>query len=142
MEGTLLEASPALAHLRRSLKSAILLSWRYHFLHRDVPAGLVPSYPLVDSVSDCSYMVDGRIFPLWPLRPAGYAVASSTWTFGWLWFSVFISWTTKVIILKFGGIGLYRKALPLFLGLLLGEYIVGGACIRLLLGVQVYSFYR
>ncbi|MFC1716817.1 DUF6785 family protein [Candidatus Poribacteria bacterium] len=85
-----------------------------------------------------------RLFLWWPFHPAGYAVASSTWTFGWLWFSVFISWAIKVIILKFGGIGLYRKALPLFLGLLLGEYIVGGAwvIIRLLFGVQVYSFYR
>ena len=85
-----------------------------------------------------------RRFIFWPFHPAGYAVASSMWTFGWLWFSIFISWAIKTAILKFGGIGLYRRARPIFLGLILGEYIVGGAwvVIRLLFNVEVYSFYR
>jgi len=83
-------------------------------------------------------------FPLWSLHPAGYAIASSTWTFGWLWFSVFISWTAKTLILKHGGIGAYRRAVPLFLGLILGDYLVGGgwAILRLLTGVRTYVFYR
>lgn len=83
-------------------------------------------------------------FPAFPFHPTGYAVASSMWTFGWLWFSVFISWTAKNLILRFGGIKLYHRVLPLFLGLILGEFIVGGAwvIIRLICGVSVYSFYR
>ncbi len=83
-------------------------------------------------------------FPLWPFHPAGYAVASSIWTFGWLWFSVFVSWAIKTMLLKVGGIRLYRKALPLFLGILLGEFIVGGAwvLVRLFWNIEVYSFYR
>jgi hypothetical protein len=85
-----------------------------------------------------------RRFIFWPFHPAGYAVASSTWTFGWLWFSIFISWAIKTVILKFGGIGLYRKARPIFLGLLLGEFIIGGGWVvfRLFTNIQVYSFYR
>ena len=85
-----------------------------------------------------------RIFPLWPFHPAGYALASSTWTFGWLWFSVFVSWAIKTTLLKFGGVGLYRKAFPLFLGLIWGEFLVGGTwvLIRLFFGIQVYSFFR
>lgn len=83
-------------------------------------------------------------FPMFPFHPTGYAVASSIWTFGWLWFSVFISWAAKNLILRFGGIRLYHKVLPLFLGLILGEFIVGGAwvIVRLIWGVTVYSFYR
>lgn len=83
-------------------------------------------------------------FPAFPFHPTGYAVASSMWTFGWLWFSVFISWTAKNLILRFGGIRLYHRVLPLFLGLILGEFIVGGAWVimRLIWGVSVYSFYR
>ena len=83
-------------------------------------------------------------FPFFPFHPAGYAVASSVWTFGWLWFSVFVSWTIKTILLRVGGIRLYRKALPLFFGLLLGEFLVGGAwvLVRLIWGISVYSFYR
>jgi len=84
------------------------------------------------------------IFPLWPFHPAGYLIGSSSWTIGWLWFSIFISWIVKVTLLKIGGIRLYRKAYPLFLGLLLGEFTIGGAwvLIRLFSGVTVYSFYR
>ena len=83
-------------------------------------------------------------FPFFPFHPAGYAVASSVWTFGWLWFSVFVSWTIKTIMLRIGGIRLYRKALPLFFGLLLGEFLVGGVwvLVRLIWGISVYSFYR
>jgi hypothetical protein len=82
--------------------------------------------------------------PLWPFHPAGYVIGSSSWTVGWLWFSIFISWTVKVTLLKVGGIRLYRKAYPLFLGLLMGEFVIGGAwvLIRLFWGVTVYSFYR
>jgi hypothetical protein len=84
------------------------------------------------------------LFSLWPFHPAAYVIGSSSWTVGWLWFSIFISWTVKVTLLKVGGIRLYRKAYPLFLGLLLGEFTIGGAwvLIRLFFGVTVYSFYR
>ena len=83
-------------------------------------------------------------FPMFPFHPAGYAVASSTLTFGWLWFSVFMSWGIKYLILRFGGIRLYHRVLPLFLGLILGQFVVGGTwvLIRLIWGVSVYSFYR
>ena len=85
-----------------------------------------------------------RRFLFWPLHPASYAIASSPHTFGWLWFSIFVSWAIKSLILRFGGIRSYRKALPLFLGLILGEYTVGGVwvIIRLLFNIEVYSFYR
>jgi len=85
-----------------------------------------------------------RLFPLWPFHPAGYALASSTWTFGWLWFSVFVSWAIKTTLLKIGGVKLYRKAYPLFLGLILGEFLAGGTwvLIRLFTGIEVYSFFR
>ena len=50
----------------------------------------------------------------------------------------------KTMLLKAGGIRLYRKAFPLFLGLILGEFIVGGGWViaRLLWDTEVYSFYR
>ena len=118
-----------------------LRNWLYHPTGTNIPAV---------AFTCVGFLITGftwwmrRLFTFWPLHPAGYAVASSTWTFGWLWFSVFISWAIKVTVLKFGGIGLYRRSIPLFLGLLLGEYIVGGAwvIIRLFFGIQVYSFYR
>ena len=60
----------------------------------------------------------------WPLHPAGYAVSSS-WSMNVFWFSIMISFFAKWIILKIGGIKAHRQAIPLFLGLILGEFIVG-----------------
>ena len=85
-------------------------------------------------------------FSLWAVHPAGYAIThlATRFAFGWIWFSIFISWGIKLTLLRVGGIRLYRKALPLFLGLVLGDFLVGGAwvLVRLFWKVEVYSFYR
>ena len=39
-------------------------------------------------------------------------------------FSIFLVWLTKMILLKIGGIALYRRTMPLFMGMLLG-YVIG-----------------
>jgi len=61
----------------------------------------------------------------WSLHPVAYPLASS-WTMNWMWFPIFISWLIKRVLLKQGGISAYRKATPMFFGLILGEYFVGG----------------
>ncbi len=61
----------------------------------------------------------------WSLHPVAYPLASS-WTMGWMWFPIFLSWLVKSMLLKQGGISAYRKAIPLFFGLILGEYFIGG----------------
>jgi len=82
---------------------------------------------------------------LWlSLHPAAYALTGSTWTLSWLWFSIFLSWLGKWVIIKHNGIKGYRSALPFFMGLLLGDYLVGGSWIilRWLTGIQTYVFWR
>ena len=41
------------------------------------------------------------------------------------WFPFFISWSLKSIILKSRGIRGYQQAVPFFLGLILGDFVVG-----------------
>jgi len=59
----------------------------------------------------------------WPFHPVGFAI-------GWNWpirasaFAVFLTWAVKVIILRMGGINLYRRCRPFFLGMLVG-YTLG-----------------
>ena len=60
----------------------------------------------------------------WPFHPAGYAVSSS-WSMNVFWFSILLSFFAKWIILKAGGIKTHRQAIPFFLGLILGEFIIG-----------------
>lgn len=59
-----------------------------------------------------------------PFHPVGYAVSSS-WAMSLLWAPMFIAWLTKLLILRYGGLRLYRRALPFFLGVILGECVIG-----------------
>ncbi len=65
-------------------------------------------------------------FIWWRLHPAGYAV-SGTWAMNEFWLSIFVSWLAKAIILRFGGLKSHRQAIPFFLGMLLGDFVIGGA---------------
>jgi hypothetical protein len=56
----------------------------------------------------------------WPFLPVGY-VASYGAFLANAWFSVFLAWLAKVLIVKFGGGRLFEQAKPFFLGLILGE---------------------
>ena len=65
-------------------------------------------------------------FVQWPLHPVGYVV-SSWWTFTGLWFPIIISWTIKRLLLSYGGVRSYRRAVPLFLGLIVGDVVVASS---------------
>ena len=43
-----------------------------------------------------------------------------------MWFSMFLGWVLKSVILKYGGPTLFQRLRPFFLGLILGEASVGG----------------
>ena len=65
-------------------------------------------------------------FIWWPFHPAGYLVAGSFGLFR-LWLPIFVSWLIKVLLLRYGGLQAYRRALPFFIGLILGEFVTGFA---------------
>jgi hypothetical protein len=83
-------------------------------------------------------------FPWWPFHPLGYAVGFSRRTVDWMWFSIFLGWAVKAILLRMGGMPLYRRALPLMLGFILGEFSMGvlfgflGVAIPDTAGYQLY----
>ena len=64
-------------------------------------------------------------FIWWPLHPLGFAI-SAFLIMTYVWFSVFLSWGIKTIVLKYGGPGLYRSTRPFFLGLIMGQIFVAG----------------
>ena len=59
-------------------------------------------------------------FAWFPFHPIGYLL-SLTFAAQMFWFSFFLGWACKTLITKFGGNDSYRKALPGFLGLALGD---------------------
>lgn len=60
----------------------------------------------------------------WPFHPVGYALSASL-TSGRIWFCVFIAWAIKAGVLKYGGARAYPATQRFFMGLLLGDFIVG-----------------
>lgn len=57
--------------------------------------------------------------PWWPLHPIGFTVSFQYPTRA-SFFSVFLAWLWKLLVLRVGGIGLYRRGQVFFLGVLLG----------------------
>jgi hypothetical protein len=62
------------------------------------------------------------LFTGFTLHPAGFLVAD-TYAMYSIWFSVFLGWVLKTPLMRYGGITLYRKVLPFFLGLIVGDCI-------------------
>lgn len=61
-------------------------------------------------------------FLWWPIHPMGFTVAS-TLPIRLSVFSVFIAWAAKWLIIRFGGVRLYRAARPFFFGLIVGSFV-------------------
>jgi len=68
----------------------------------------------------CYYKVPG-----WPLHPLGYLVAYSA-GMKILWFSFFIGWLCNHLVLHYGGTSLFNRVRFLFIGLVLGDFLMGG----------------
>ena len=55
---------------------------------------------------------------LWfPLHPAGYVIGVAPGTIDKYWFTLLLCVVIKVLLLKYGGIKAYRKAVPFFIGI-------------------------
>lgn len=70
-------------------------------------------------------------FLWWPFHPCGYILAYSSETVR-IWFPFLAGWLCKTVLIRIGGLRLYRHACRFFWGLLLGEF----AAAALWLGVS------
>ena len=62
--------------------------------------------------------------PWWPLHPLAFAVSSS-WEINLVWGPLFLAWLFKTLLLRYSGRGGFQRSLPFFLGLMLGQFVVG-----------------
>lgn len=78
----------------------------------------------------------------WPFHPVGYAVSGS-WSMDQLWLCVFVAWFIKLLLLKYGGAKTYKPAVPFFVGLMMGDFVVGSFwnLYGIVMEVQVYHFW-
>jgi Family of unknown function (DUF6785)/Domain of unknown function (DUF6784) len=73
-------------------------------------------------------------FAAWPLHPVGYLLVFA-YPMQKIWFSIFVGWLAKVLIVKYGGASMYRSVKPLFMGLIIGE--VGAAAFWLVISLML-----
>jgi len=58
-------------------------------------------------------------FSWWPLAPIGMVVPPTHAVHSM--FAIFVAWGVKTVILRIGGVELYRRLRPFFLGFLVGH---------------------
>lgn len=107
------------------------------------PPNMMANGAVVIGFLFCAGLMVARIkFPWWPFHPIGYAISGS-WSINLVWLPLFIAWIVKGAIMRYGGVRLYRQAMPFFLGLILGQVIVGSAwhLLGMALDIVPYSFW-
>ena len=73
----------------------------------------------------CGALIVARVFLLrFPFHPLGYAMVTSYGSP--LWGPFFLVWVIKTLILRVGGMRLYRRLIPCFLGIVIGHFFVAG----------------
>ncbi|GIW76956.1 MAG: hypothetical protein KatS3mg104_2019 [Phycisphaerae bacterium] len=83
----------------------------------------------------------------WPLHPIGFLMVFS-FSMKRIWFSIFLGWLMKALVIRLGGSRLLQAARPVVLGLILGDVLASGgfglvAILLNLLGIeyQNHPFY-
>jgi hypothetical protein len=82
-------------------------------------------------------------FPWWPLHPLAFAVTSS-YEINLVWGPLFLAWMFKSLILRYGGRGGFHRSLPFFIGLMLGQFVVGSLwnIYGIIRDVPTYQFWQ
>jgi hypothetical protein len=77
-----------------------------------------------------------------PFHPVGYALSTS-YAATFLWSTALLTWAFKLMLFRYAGLQGYRRATPFFLGLLLGEFIVGSliSLSGVVMGTRMYVFW-
>jgi len=63
-------------------------------------------------------------YPWWMFHPLGYAACISSHFADFYWFSIFLGWLAKVLILKLQGVPAWRKYRAVAFGLVVGNTVI------------------
>ncbi len=93
------------------------------------PAASASSWIMIFSIAGAAIMLVlvicyHRLY-WWPIHPIGYLMAYSS-AMRILWFSFFTGWLINTLCMRYGGITLFKKLRYLFIGLIIGDFLMGG----------------
>lgn len=83
-------------------------------------------FALIGAVVMLLLVVAFHRFYWWPIHPIGYLTAYSS-AMRILWLSFFIGWACNTLCMRYGGIRFFRKAQLFFVGLIIGDFLMGGS---------------
>ena len=117
-------------NLHRQYFSGLFALEPFRFASRFIETPVGPYWPGwgwtgVGAAVMVSLMLARHHLLWWPLHSIGYVV-SGTWIMNSVWFSIFLAWLVKIVVLKYMGPGGYRATRWFFLGMILGQFVVGG----------------
>jgi Family of unknown function (DUF6785)/Domain of unknown function (DUF6784) len=85
----------------------------------------VRNFALMGSIVMLLLVIGYHRFFWWPLHPIGYLTCYSS-AMRILWFSFFIGWLCNALCMRYGGVVLFKKVRYLFIGLIIGDFLMGG----------------
>lgn len=119
---------------------------QFHWMSQATQNGLKPDPGRWTAVGASASLV-ALLFSLraryawFPLHPLGYCIGNEL---RWHWMPFLVAWLIKLVVLRHGGLNLYRKTLPFFLGLVLGDYTAAGlwSLVAVIWKVQTYQMFH
>jgi hypothetical protein len=82
-------------------------------------------FALVGAIVMLLLVIGYHRFFWWPLHPIGYLTCYSS-AMRILWFSFFVGWLCNALCMRYGGVLLFKKVRYLFIGLIIGDFLMGG----------------
>ncbi len=61
----------------------------------------------------------------WPFHPVGY-MAGMCWGLNWYWAPFLVGWACKTLVVRYGGLRLYRSTVPVATGFIVGDLLNSG----------------
>jgi hypothetical protein len=127
----------------------LLLAVIYHYGYFGTRAGSAPYWPSMQSRTDGGIIYNAIVSPSptdtrglagilagaavcvllgvarlrfwwWPFHPVGYIIGNS-WGMHWYLVAFLVGWGAKILVIRYGGLRLYRKTIPLAMGLIMGD---------------------
>lgn len=119
---------------------------QFNWLDNAVRNGIKPDPTRWGAVAFSAALVAGlsmlRARYVWfPFHPLGYCIGNEL---RWHWMPFLVAWAIKLVVLRHGGLKLYRKTLPFFLGLVLGDYTLAAiwSLIGVIWGIPTYQMFH
>ncbi len=79
----------------------------------------------------------------WPFHPLGFAI-SGDFEMDLIWMPLLVAWILKTTIIRYGGHKVYQRCVPIFMGLILGQFVVGSILniVSIALHIPSYMFWQ